>query len=139
METERDLVLPTDAEGAWELLTRPEDLAGWLGEVTFEASPGSTGTLVEHDGTRRRVLVDAVQAGQRLSWWWWDDDGGEGEPTHVEVTLAPAAGGTRLRVVEQPLPGAPAVRARAHQASEAWSHRLLHLEALLLVAAAVRG
>jgi hypothetical protein len=39
--------------------------------------------------------------------------------------------------VEELLP-APTAVAQA-RASEAWAHRLLHLEALLLVAAAVRG
>jgi hypothetical protein len=46
-------------------------------------------------------------------------------------------------VVERPLPSeapSPAqARASAEPAAAAWSHRLLHLEALLLVAAAVRG
>jgi hypothetical protein len=43
-------------------------------------------------------------------------------------------------VIEIPLPEhvAPVATARAANA-DAWSHRLLHLEALLLLAAAVRG
>ena len=42
-----------------------------------------------------------------------------------------------MRVVEELVGATPVAQAR--RAGEAWSHRLLHLEALLLVAAAVRG
>ena len=41
-----------------------------------------------------------------------------------------------MRVVEGLVGATPVAQA---QAGEAWSHRLLHLEALLLIAAAVRG
>jgi hypothetical protein len=60
-----------------------------------------------------------------------------GPASRVEITLSPAEEGTRLTVVERPLE--PATAQASAAASGAWSHRLLHLEALLLVAAAVRG
>ena len=86
-----------------------------------------------------RCVVEEVDAGRRLSWRWWpsDDEPGAGA-SRVEITLTPAPAGTTVRVVETPLSAAPTATARA-SAGEAWSHRLLHLEALLLVAAAVRG
>ena len=59
----------------------------------------------------------------------------------MEITLTPDLDGTLVHVVERPL--APVASARASAvasaSSSAWSHRLLHLEALLLLAAAVRG
>lgn len=135
---ERHVSLPTDLGAAWELLTRPDDLAGWLGaEVELDPTPGSRGLVVDHDGTRRRLEVDRVEAGRALSWRWWVE-GDEATATEVEITLAPDLDGTLVHVVERPLaPTAPA--GPAASASSAWSHRLLHLEALLLVAAAVRG
>lgn len=140
METvERHVTLPTDLHEAWALLTRPDELAAWLGaEVVLEPTPGAAGVVVDHDGTHRRVVVDDVEPGHRLSWRWWTDD--TEEHSRVEITLAPAEGGTLVRVVERLVPQPHAVRSEASaRAGEAWSHRLLHLEALLLVAAAVRG
>lgn len=141
---ERHVTLPTDLDEAWDLLTRPEDLAGWLGaEVDLDPTPGSRGLVVDHDGTRRHLEVERVEAGRRLAWRWWMDDD-EAAATEVEITLAPDPDGTLVRVVERPLTpaaaAAPSASASATAtASSAWSHRLLHLEALLLVAAAVRG
>jgi uncharacterized protein YndB with AHSA1/START domain len=133
---EREVTLPTDVEGAWALLTRPEDLTAWLGaEVDLIPAPGAVGTVVDHDGTTRRLVVDEVDAGRRLAWTWWSDDDA-GAPSRVEINIAPADGGTSVRVVEELGAVAPTARASV---GEAWSHRLLHLEALLLVAAAVRG
>jgi uncharacterized protein YndB with AHSA1/START domain len=136
---ERQVTLPTDLGAAWALVTRPDDLAAWLGaEVDLDPTPGATGQVVDHDGTRRRLVVEEVDEARRLTWRWWDD---EGAASVVELTLSPADDGTRLTVVERPLPppDRTAARASAAPAAEAWSFRLLHLEALLLVAAAVRG
>jgi uncharacterized protein YndB with AHSA1/START domain len=136
MLVERQVTLPTDLEEAWALLTRPDDLAAWLGaEVDLEPTPGARGAVVDHDGTERRLVVERVDAGARLAWRWGRDDAPD-EPSRVEITLVPVEGGTTVRVVEEVVAATPVARA---QASEAWSHRLLHLEALLLVAAAVRG
>ncbi len=136
---ERHVTLPADLLEAWDLLTRPDDLAAWLGaEVALDPTPGAAGAVVDHDGTRRHLVVDDVDRGHRLSWRWWTE-GAEGSPSRVEITLLPTVDGTEVRVVEELLvePGRQ-VEAKA-AAGEAWSHRLLHLEALLLVAAAVRG
>lgn len=140
METvERTVTLPTDLEDAWALVTRPEDLAAWLGdEVQLELTPGATGRVVERDGTDRALVVERVEEGHRLSWRWWPEaDGPDGAASRVEITLTPTEAGTVVRVVEAPVgPTAPIARAAA---GEAWSHRLLHLEAHLLLAAAIRG
>ena len=141
---ERHVTLPADLEHAWDLLTRPADLAGWLGaEVDLDPQPGAAGLVVDDDGTRRRLVVDEVDEGHRLTWHWAveGDDGLVGPASRVEITLAPTEEGTRLTVVERPLEpaSAHASASASASASGAWSHRLLHLEALLLVAAAVRG
>ena len=135
---ERHVCLPAEPAEAWDLLTHPAHLADWLGrDVDLRPEPGAAGRVVDHDGTRRRLVVDEVETGRRLAWHWAEegDDGHLGAVTRVEITLAPDRDGTRLVVTERPLETAP-VQASA---GPAWSHRLLHLEALLLVAAAVRG
>jgi uncharacterized protein YndB with AHSA1/START domain len=133
---ERQVTLPVDLEEAWDLLTRPDDLAGWLGaEVELDPTPGAAGRVVDHDGSERRLLVGEVEPGRRLEWRWWSDDDPE-QSSRVEISLVPVEGGTAVRVVEELVCATPTAQARA---GDAWSHRLLHLEALLLIAAAVRG
>jgi uncharacterized protein YndB with AHSA1/START domain len=133
---ERHVTLPVELEEAWRLVTCPDELRGWLGaEVALDPVPGSAGRVVDHDGRERRLVVDVVEPGRRIAWRWWSEEAPD-QPSQVEISLVPTAEGTTVRVVEGLLGATPVARA---QAGEAWSHRLLHLEALLLVAAAVRG
>jgi uncharacterized protein YndB with AHSA1/START domain len=141
---ERHVTLPTDLDEAWDLLTRPEELGAWLGdEVVLDPTPGAAGTVLERDGTRRHLVVHDVEVGRRIAWEWWTDeaDADGAGASRVEITLVPTDEGTLVRVVEQlAAPPTPTRQAEARASTaEAWSHRLLHLEALLLVAAAVRG
>ena len=132
----REITLPVDVEEAWALLTRPDDLAAWLGrDVRLDLTPGAAGRVVDHDGSVRRVVVDAVDPGRRLAWHWWDE-GSPADTSRVEITVTPTQQGTAVRVVEALPTATPVAQAKA---GEAWSHRLLHLESLLLIAAAVRG
>src|SRR5688572_18441024 len=97
---ERHVTLPADLHDTWELVTRPEDLAAWLGaEVVLDPRPGALGEVLDHDGTRRRLVVDEVDEGHRLSWRWWTDDD-EAAASRVEITLLPTDGGTRVHVLE---------------------------------------
>lgn len=134
---ERQITLPVDIEQAWALITHPDELSTWLGDdVVLEPVPGGRGHVLERDGSRRSLVVEEAIDGQRLSWRWWKGDDAAGA-SRVEITLAPAPSGTTVRVVEHgPSTSTPVARAAT---AEAWSHRLLNLEALLLVAAAVRG
>ena len=133
---ERRLTLPVDLEEAWDLLTRPDDLRGWLGvDVDLQPAPGTRGRVVDHDGSERRLVVDLVEPGRGIGWVWWSEESPD-EASRVEISLLPAEDGTTVRVLEELVGATPVARA---QSGEAWSQRLLHLEALLLVAAAVRG
>ncbi|MGQ0434244.1 MAG: SRPBCC domain-containing protein [Microthrixaceae bacterium] len=135
---ERQITLPTPLDEAWELLTHPDELGRWLGDdVALTLVPGATGHVVDPDGQRRSLVIDEVEHGTRISWHWWPDDDPTAPPSRVEITLAPVDTGASVRVVEHlPTNAGPVAEASA---AAAWSHRLLHLEALLLVAAAVRG
>lgn len=135
---ERQITLPAAKNEVWELLTSPAELARWLGDdVVLDPTPGADGHVVERDGTRHALVVDEVDPGRRLAWHWWPDAEPTAAPSRVEITLVPTDHGTTVRVVEHLARSAP-IEASARVA-DAWSHRLLHLEALLLVAAAVRG
>jgi uncharacterized protein YndB with AHSA1/START domain len=136
---ERQVTLPADLDEVWELLTRPDDLGAWLGDdVVLDPTPGAAGRVTERDGTERWLVVEEADPGRRLAWRWWTGEAGADGASRVEITLSPTDDGTVLRVVERPLPGGTAIVARSSTGA-AWSHRLLHLEALLLLAAAVRG
>ena len=91
----REVELPLDADEAWEAVTELEE---WLvddADLTLE--PGEEGTLRLPDGEERRAVVEEVAPRERLTFWWWAEDA---PATHVELTLAPAVSGTRVRVVE---------------------------------------
>jgi uncharacterized protein YndB with AHSA1/START domain len=143
METvERAVTLPTDLADAWDLLTCPEDQSGWLGaEVDLEPRPGAAGVVVDHDGTRRRLVVDRVDDQRSLTWRWWVD-GDEASASEVQVRLAPTLDGTLVTVTERQLApagarasaSASAPAQAAARAGGAWTLRLLHLEAILLFA-----
>ena len=138
---ERSVTLDAEVDVAWELVTRPEDLEGWLGrEVELDPTPGSEGSVLDHDGARRRLVVDEVHPGERIAWrWWFDGNDVDPDPSRVEITLTPAVGGTRVDIVEHRLPAgtitaqASAAPLRATGASiHGWGRRLLHLELVSL-------
>ena len=140
---ERHVTLEADLDEVWELLTRPDDLAGWLGaEVVLDPTPGAAGLVVDHDGTRRRLTVDEVDEGRRaqLALVGRGRRRRRGQPgrDHAHPGGRRHPGRRRRAAAPGPHHRPPSAQASA-SAGAAWSHRLLHLEALLLLAAAVRG
>src|SRR3954451_2621923 len=101
METiSRQVTLPTDLDETWGLLTHPALTRDWLGaEVDLDLREGAPGTIVDHDGTRRHLVVEHVTVGERLAWRWWTDDD-EADATRVEISLLPVEGGTEVTVTE---------------------------------------
>jgi uncharacterized protein YndB with AHSA1/START domain len=139
---ERHVDLPAEPDRAWGLLVDPEDQPAWLGrEVDLPAMPGHAGSVVDHDGTHRQLVVDEVEVGRRIVWTWWPSDD-DGAASRVEITLEPIEEGTRVTVVEQSHPAGPQARARASAtpaAASGWSLRLFHLELLVALVATVRA
>jgi uncharacterized protein YndB with AHSA1/START domain len=98
----RDVTLEVDRARAWRALADARRLEQWFArEVDLEIREGAQGTITEHDGTVRDVVVEEVLPGRRLALRWSVD----GEPvTVVELTLDDTGDGrTRLVVVEVPL------------------------------------
>ena len=99
----REVVLPVEPERAWELITDPDELEGWLAdEVELEPEAGGGVHVTFEDGEQRWGTVEEVEPERRLAFRWGD--------SRVEWTLDPVEGGTRLVVVERSL--APVVSPR---------------------------
>ena len=55
---ERSITLDADVGLAWELLTSPDELTGWLGdEVDLDPTPGSEGSVLDRDGNPIGILT----------------------------------------------------------------------------------
>jgi uncharacterized protein YndB with AHSA1/START domain len=92
----REVVLPVEPERAWELITDPAELEGWLADdVLLEPEEGGEVRVEFDDGEVRWGVVEEVDPERRLAFRWGD--------SHVEWTLHPERDGTRLVVVERSL------------------------------------
>ena len=90
----REVTLPVEPERAWELITDPAELEGWLAdEVELEAEEGADVHVRFEDGEERWGTVEEVDPERRLTFSWGE--------SRVEWVLEPVEGGTRLTVVER--------------------------------------
>ena len=88
----REVLLPVDRERAWELITEPSELEGWLAdEVDFEPEEDAPLRVVD-GGETREGIVEEVTEGERIVFRWGD--------SRVEWALEDAPGGTRFVVTE---------------------------------------
>src|SRR3954453_16377237 len=105
----REVVLPVEPERAWELITDPEELEGWLADdVELAPEEGGEVRVEWEDGERREGVVEEVDEGRRIVFTW----GGSAaeEPSRGVGTLAPVPAGNRFVVTERTL--APVVGPR---------------------------
>ena len=101
----REDTLPVDPDRAWELITDPAELEGWLADdVELEPEEGGEVRVEWEDGERREGVVEEVDEGRRLVFVWGE------EPSRVVWTLDPVPDGTRFVVTERTL--APVVGPR---------------------------
>jgi len=88
----REVVLPVPRERAWELITEPSELEGWLAdEVDFEPEEDAPLRVRDGDETREGVVEQVVDS-ERIVFRWGD--------SRVEWALEDAPGGTRFVVTE---------------------------------------
>ena len=84
----REVVLPCDRERAWELITDPSELEGWLADdVEFEPEEGAPLRIDEREG-----VVEHVTEAERIVFTWGD--------SMVEWVLDDHPDGTRFTVTE---------------------------------------
>src|SRR3954469_16695716 len=89
----REVVLPVPRERAWELITEPAELEGWLAdEVEFEPEEDAPVRVAWDTGEEREGVVEEVADGERIVFRWGD--------SRVEWALEDAPGGTRFLVTE---------------------------------------
>ena len=89
----REVVLPVPRERAWELITEPSELEGWLAdEVEFEAEEDARVRVAWDTGEAREGVVEEVCDGERIVFRWGD--------SRVEWALSDDPGGTRFVVTE---------------------------------------
>ncbi|UTI66585.1 SRPBCC domain-containing protein [Paraconexibacter antarcticus] len=95
----RDVPLAVDRETAWPALADPARLEEWFArDVDVDIEPGAEGTVTDHDGAVRDVVVEEVVPERRVALRWRTGDEPE---TIVELTLEDdGAGACRLVVVE---------------------------------------
>jgi uncharacterized protein YndB with AHSA1/START domain len=89
----REIVLPVERERAWELITEPSELEGWLAdEVEFSPEEDAPVRVAWDDGDSREGVVEEVAEQERIVFRWGD--------SRVEWALEDAPGGTRFLVTE---------------------------------------
>ena len=92
-QAETETVVPATPEETWEALTDPDHLGEWFAEdAEVDLTPGGDLQIGERSG-----FVEEVAEPERFVFWWAAE--GE-ESSRVEIELAPAVGGTRVRVTE---------------------------------------
>jgi uncharacterized protein YndB with AHSA1/START domain len=100
MSCVKEVLLPVGPDEAWDAVTEPGALREWLAdEVDLDLREGGEATFVLPGGEERRAVVEEVEPGERWSFWWWTADA---PGSRVTVELAPAVGGTTVRVTESP-------------------------------------
>ena len=89
----REVVLPVPRERAWELITEPSELEGWLAdEVDFEPAQDAPLRVAWEGGESREGIVEEVADGERIVFRWGD--------SRVEWALEDHPDGTRFLVTE---------------------------------------
>jgi uncharacterized protein YndB with AHSA1/START domain len=89
----RDVVLPVPRERAWELISEPEELEGWLAdEVEFAPEEDAPVRVAWEDGEAREGIVEVVEPEERIVFRWGD--------SRVEWVLEDHPAGTRFLVTE---------------------------------------
>jgi uncharacterized protein YndB with AHSA1/START domain len=104
---EREIHVDAPIEVVWEVLTDPQHVAGWFGDIAeIDLRPGGKITHAwaeDPAGHTERGAVEKVEPPRYFSYRWIRGDeteAREDNSTLVEFTLTPEGDGTRLRVVE---------------------------------------
>jgi uncharacterized protein YndB with AHSA1/START domain len=97
---ERSVEVPAPAQDVWEQVVGGD----WLGdEAQIDPRPGGDGFVLDR-GEVRHVVVEQVDAPQRLVYRWWPlTPDGVGTASRVVIDVQPGQEHTRVVVTEAPL------------------------------------
>lgn len=96
----RSIRIDAAADAVWASVGDADGLTGWLGStVEVDLAAGAAGTLVDHAGTSRRLVITEVTEGRRVGFVWWDDDRPD-DASHVVIAVDADGAGTRVTVTE---------------------------------------
>ncbi|MFE0025352.1 SRPBCC domain-containing protein [Amycolatopsis sp. NPDC059021] len=98
MEISEQIVVPADAERTWRLVTEPGNFQRWyaFGGAEIDLVPGGAMALRWDEHGSFPARVEAVTPGRRFAFRWLLPEPGD----LVDITIAPAEGGTLVRVTE---------------------------------------
>ena len=93
-EIERSVDIDADQTDVWERIVDGDLSEEWMG-VRLEPRPGGVVSVPGRDiiGT-----VEEVIPGESITWSWREVDG---DPSQVQIVVAPKEGGTRVTVTER--------------------------------------
>ena len=133
---ERTVQVDAPPGQVWAALTTAEGLAAWFGDqATIDLRPGGAARLSWDGGESVDLRVERVEEPAVFGFTWHIHGLPEDDPrrTYVEFTLEPAAGGTRLRVVETGFAQLPGdAYGQAYDANtEGWARELGELVSYL--------
>lgn len=101
---EREIVIDAPVEVVWRVVTEPEQIKQWFAdEAEVELRLGGIGRFRFRSGQSYSLQIEAVEPPRRFAFRWVQPEGSVVRADNsmlVEFTLEPAAGSTRLRVVE---------------------------------------
>jgi len=101
---EREIVIAAPPEVVWGVVTEPEQMTRWFTDsATFEATPGSRGSVGWDGRGTYDLVIDAAEPHHRFAFRWVFPAGSAPDETNslrVEFTFIDEGGATRLRLVE---------------------------------------
>jgi uncharacterized protein YndB with AHSA1/START domain len=129
VEVNRSIELDLEPGEVWDLIGNGERWSRWMvDEADVEVVPGALGHVVDGEESRR-VHIDRVEDGERVSFTWWPQDRADAASS-VDLHVVPTTGGTVLEVVER-FPARSTASASA--LASRWQLRSLILRNLRLV------
>lgn len=101
---EREVLIEASLERVWAVLTDPQQVAGWFGDVAeIDLRPGGRAAFGSAQGGVHLAVIQQVEPPSTFSYRWARLPGaepGEGNSTLIEFTLTEVFAGTLVRLVE---------------------------------------
>jgi uncharacterized protein YndB with AHSA1/START domain len=126
---EREVLIAAPIERVWDVITRPEHMGRWFGDVGAEQQGDVI--RVRWEDAEAELRIVRSEPPHAFSWRWDANIKGIGD-TLVEFTLASEGEKTRVHVIESgfaSLAAAASVREEAREGNvRGWKNELGHLQ-----------